>query len=161
MRGGAETDGVQLAGITLLDAGGAPLSPSGASGAGSANQPPSHLADANDETKWFDPGFATAGSSAVVITLPSPARLGFYELTTANDVEKRDPTDWTLERKCVAAPPPSHPTPLTPGSPPPHRRLPSPPTSLARRASPRRPRLSPTPPPPRRAHSGNGSSSLR
>ena len=158
MRGGAETDGVQLAGITLLDAGGSPLSPSGASGAGSANQPPSHLADANDETKWFDPGFATAGSSAVVITLASPARLGFYELTTANDVAKRDPTDWTLERKCVLPPsfppPPPASSPLTAARPPP--------TSLARRASPRRPRLSPYPLPSiRRAHSGNGSSSLR
>ena len=134
---------MQLAGITLLDAGGSPLSPSGASGAGSANQPPSHLADANDETKWFDPGFATAGSSAVVITLPSPARLGFYELTTANDVEKRDPTDWTLERKCVAAPLPPFPAPPFP----PHRRPPSPPTSLARRASPRPPPLTAPPPP--------------
>ena len=156
------TDGVQLAGITLLDAGGSPLSPSGASGAGSANQPPSHLADANDETKWFDPAFATAGSSAVVITLASPARLGFYELTTANDVEKRDPTDWKLARIRVAARPLSPPRRGTSRLPPlTAARPPLPPRSPA--APPRAAPASHRTPSPLLAGRtrGNGSSSLR
>ena len=126
--------------------------------AGSANQPPSHLAHANDETKWFDP---TVRDGGVVGggALPSAARLGFYELTTANDVEKRDPTDWTLERsaslrrgRVPTRRGPSPPSPLTAARPP----LP---TSLARRASRAAPASHPPPPPRSQGASGNGSTS--
>ena len=100
---GKRRDGVQLSEVLLFaEVGAPPLVVSGASnpgGASPSNQPASAVVDGDTSTKWFDASIATAGASTLVIELAAAAPLLEYEIFSANDNTKRDPTAWTLERR--------------------------------------------------------------
>ena len=120
---GPSVDGIQLAEIELFDADGAKISVTfagnpdgsnegcyGSNGVGAApacagnpNQMADKLVDGaigDGTAKWYDyhivPEAEGTGRSQVWLTLSAPAAIASYQLYTANDNIKRDPTDWEL-----------------------------------------------------------------
>jgi len=63
------------------------------------NQGPFEATDRKNHTKWVDTNFATQSPplSELRITLAADVAVHAYELFTANDASKRDPTSWTFE----------------------------------------------------------------
>ena len=94
---------MQLSEVKLYAAAGAPpLVVSAASNKGGAsppNQPASAAVDGDTSTKWFDSSMVTANATTLVIELAAASPLREFELFTANDNIKRDPTAWRLERR--------------------------------------------------------------
>ena len=121
---GPSVDGIQLAEIELFDADGAKISVTFAANPDGSNEyygpcggilgpcptptpNPNQMADKlvdgaiGDGTgKWYDyhivPEPEGTGRSQVWLTLSAPAAVASYQLYTANDNIKRDPTDWEL-----------------------------------------------------------------
>ena len=50
-------------------------------------------------SKWVDLNFGLHNRSTLLLYLHEPALVVAYELFTANDVPRRDPISWTLERR--------------------------------------------------------------
>ena len=93
-------DGVQLGGLRFLDAGEVPLRIASISNPGGTSprfKGADQLLDPSSRGKWFDSNFTTAAHSVLLITLlandPFPAQ---FELITANDASKRDPSAWQV-----------------------------------------------------------------
>ena len=107
-------DGVQLGGLRFLDVGEVPLriaSISNPGGTSPRHKGADQLLDPSSRGKWFDSNFTRAAHSVLLITLmandPFPAQ---FELITANDASKRDPSDWqvstALARRSLRLQPP-------------------------------------------------------
>ncbi|WP_367128524.1 ThuA domain-containing protein [Saccharothrix sp. HUAS TT1] len=64
-----------------------------ASGENPPNEPKEMLTDGKPETKWL----VRTRTAWVAFRLPAAAEVNRYSLTSANDVEGRDPKDWTLQ----------------------------------------------------------------
>lgn len=166
-------DAVQLSEIKLWDATGTtPVSIVGASNPGNNNPNRNELVDKlidGDVTdyKWVDTGFGATAESLVVLTLSSAAEVGFYELFTAKDTSRRDPTTWEFgimwgntrqklsaiadfdpphdrsasygQIPAISSPPPSSPPPPSPSPPAPPFPPPAPPSPPAPPAPPPQP----------------------
>ena len=109
VRGPPPNLGIQLAQIQFRKSDGSVVVPTAISNPGglsnNGNQQVDKLYDGDTTTKWYDGAFnASAGGeslrgiSTLIITFAERVNLGSYELTTANDQEKRDPISWTLEK---------------------------------------------------------------
>ena len=93
---GPNADGIALSEIGLFDAAGATIAVVDATNPGGDNygNSPSKLVDGNTDGKWYDYEFSVSGQSVVVLSLATPAVVASYQMTSAKDVPKRDPTDW-------------------------------------------------------------------
>lgn len=71
------------------------------------SQPVTDLVDGNLEdasSKWVDLSFNNPNPiSTLILQLDEPASVDRYELFTANDVPKRDPTEWQMYRKPIGS----------------------------------------------------------
>ena len=169
-------DAVQLSEIKLWDAtGSTQIGIVGATNPGNGNPNPRELVDklydGDLNTKWVDTGFGATEESLVVLELSSAAEVGYYELFTANDPSRRDPTKWEFgimrgetrqklsevedyeaphgryesygKISTISSPPPSPPPPPPPSPPAPPSPPPAPPSPPAPPAPPPHPPLQP------------------
>ena len=90
---------LQLSELRLFDADGTAVPVASVESPGgswpNANQGPSQLADDAASTKFIYLAFAD-GSTLVVLTPGSSAVVASYELVTAGNPPRRDPTEWTV-----------------------------------------------------------------
>ena len=95
--------GIQLSEVKLFDAEGNQVEVfnfSNPGGQNPSNQPPSMLFDGETSTKWMDyHSFSETGSA--LLNLSAMAFPASYQLFTANDQDRRDPTAWTLSARSV------------------------------------------------------------
>ena len=101
-KSGKPADGIQLSEIKLFDAANQPIAVSLALNP-NGERPVHHQAapaavDGSLQTKWFDASIVSRGESRVVLMVQSSApAVASYQLFTANDNPRRDPTSWTLQ----------------------------------------------------------------